>query len=478
LAQAGLAQALTLGRELRTGPTMTTRSLPLAVLCAACCYAAAASGQECWGMGETCGDDARCSGMDTRCGDRSECSGSSSRCGANSVCSGIDSQCGPGSQCSGLGAQCAGGGQQEQSEGEKPMHFKKMKPMHFKKMKPMHFKKMKPMHFKKMKPMHFKKMKPMHFKKMHFKKTKTEQPQQVFVHGCDQGDVCSGRPDAAQSNGVTVCCQEGCGKCSASTSQSGDVLTATCVCSGSSPAPMKPMHFKPMKPMKPMHFKPMKPMKPMHFKPMKPMKPMHFKPMKPMHFEPVKTEQPQKVFVHGCDQGDVCSGRPDAAQSNGVTVCCQEGCGKCSASTSQSGDVLTATCVCSAPAATTTEQPEQPKPVKAMGCEMGDVCTGRPGAAQTAGMDLCCPESCPSCMVYGEQQGGELTAMCMCLLSAELAEEPSEPRAGAEARARGLPAAATFAAAALTLGAGCAWALAVVAGRLRPCEARQPLLSA
>ena len=383
-------------------------------------------------MGETCGDDARCSGMDTRCGDRSECSGSSSRCGANSVCSGIDSQCGPGSQCSGLGAQCAGGGQQEQSEGVKPMHFKKMKPMHFKKMKPMHF------------------------KKMHFKKTKTEQPQKVFVHGCDQGDVCSGRPDAAQSNGVTVCCQEGCGKCSASTSQSGDVLTATCVCSGSSPAPMKPMHFKPMKPMKP----------------------MHFKPMKPMHFKPVKTEQPQKVFVHGCDQGDVCSGRPDAAQSNGVTVCCQEGCGKCSASTSQSGDVLTATCVCSAPAATTTQQPEQPKPVKAMGCEMGDVCTGRPGAAQTAGMDLCCPESCPSCMVYGEQQGSELTAMCMCLLSVELAEEPSGARAGAEARARGLPAAATFAAAAVILGAGCAWALAVVAGRLRPCEARQPLLSA
>ncbi|CAK0849590.1 unnamed protein product [Prorocentrum cordatum] len=177
---------------------MTTRSLPL-VLCAACCYVAAASGQECWGMGETCGDDARCSGMDTRCGDRSECSGSSSTCGANSICSGIGSQCGPGSQCTGLGSLCAGGGQQAQSESEGPMHFKPMQPMHF--------------------------------KKMHFEPMKTEKPQKVFVHGCDQGDVCSGRPDAAQSNGVTVCCQEGCAECSASTSQSGNELTATCVCS-------------------------------------------------------------------------------------------------------------------------------------------------------------------------------------------------------------------------------------------------------
>ncbi|CAK0849593.1 unnamed protein product [Prorocentrum cordatum] len=305
---------------------MTTRSLPL-VLCAACCYVAAASGQECWGMGETCGDDARCSGMDTRCGDRSECSGSSSTCGANSICSGIGSQCGPGSQCTGLGSLCAGGGQQAQSESEGPMHFKPMQPMHFKK----------------------------------------------------------------------------------------------------------------------------------------------------MHFEPMKTEKPQKVFVHGCDQGDVCSGRPDAAQSNGVTVCCQEGCAECSASTSQSGNELTATCVCSALEATTTEQPKPQ--VKAMGCEMGSVCRGRPGAAQTAGMELCCPESCANCMVYGELQGGDLTEMCMCALTSELTEEPREPKARAdEGCAWGLSDAVTLAA--LTLGAGCVWALVAAGRKLRPCAAREPLLSA
>jgi len=298
---------------------------------------------------------------------------------------------------------------------------------------------------------------------MHFEPMKTEKPQKVFVHGCDQGDVCSGRPDAAQSNGVTVCCQEGCAECSASTSQSGNELTATCVCS----ALAEGGHQQQMQESSEE--------KPMDFKPMKPMQPMHFKPMKPMHFEPMKTEKPQKVFVHGCDQGDVCSGRPDAAQSNGVTVCCQEGCAECSASTSQSGNELTATCVCSALEATTTEQPKPQ--VKAMGCEMGSVCRGRPGAAQTAGMELCCPESCANCMVYGELQGGDLTEMCMCALTSELTEEPREPKARAdEGCAWGLSDAVTLAA--LTLGAGCVWALVAAGRKLRPCAAREPLLSA
>eukprot|EP00425_Heterocapsa_triquetra_P000349 CAMPEP_0195056440 /NCGR_PEP_ID=MMETSP0448-20130528/4836_1 /TAXON_ID=66468 /ORGANISM="Heterocapsa triquestra, Strain CCMP 448" /LENGTH=54 /DNA_ID=CAMNT_0040086263 /DNA_START=69 /DNA_END=230 /DNA_ORIENTATION=+ len=52
---------------------------PLTMLLAAFCVAAApwlARGfvQECWSMGETCGDESRCTGMGTHCGDRSECS--------------------------------------------------------------------------------------------------------------------------------------------------------------------------------------------------------------------------------------------------------------------------------------------------------------------------------------------------------------------------------------------------------------------
>jgi len=73
--------------------------------------------------------------------------------------------------------------------------------------------------------------------------------------------------------------------------------------------------------------------------------------------------------------------------------------------------------------------------VNAKGCEMGSACQGRPGAAQAGGMAFCCPEGCAHCMVYGAQQDGVLTAMCMCGLTSELAQEPEEPEARAEPEA-------------------------------------------
>lgn len=282
-------------------------------------------------MGERCGDDALCSGMGAHCGDRSECSGSSTTCGASSVCTGIGSVCGPGSQCSGLGTRCAGGsakaagGQwQQQSSSKKKSH------------------------------------------------------------------------DSWGS-----------------------------------------MKWKPMK------------------------------------WKPMKEEAPAHVYVHGCDQGEVCSGRPGAAQSNGVTMCCKAGCQDCEASTSQSNDVLTGTCVCNDPkpaAAPAPAAPAGPK-VNAQGCETGSVCQGRPGAAEANGMAFCCPDHCSQCNVFGQESGGVLTAMCMCDGQA-LAEEPASVPVG--------PSGALPPSLAIGLAASTILLSAVVVGRRalgeRP-EGRQPLLA-
>jgi len=198
--------------------------------------------QECWSMGETCGDESRCTGMGTHCGDRSECSGSSTTCGAASICSGMDSRCGPGSQCTGLGAECEGGSAPAQQQDD----------------------------------------------------DSTAQPATVLVYGCDQGDVCSGRSGAAQSNGVTVCCKAGCGDCSASTSQSGDVLTATCVCN-----------------------------------------------------DPQTTKKPEVPASAGvCETGDACMGRPGAASAMGEAFCCPASCAQCTVSGRMIGGSLKAQCQC------------------------------------------------------------------------------------------------------------------------------------
>lgn len=184
-------------------------------------------------------------------------------------------------------------------------------------------------------------------------------PTQVHLHGCSRDGACEGHSGTSESNGLVMCCSEDCEDCSISTSQTGSVLTGTCVCgslelvlaeSAREPPPGRPggrseaeqEAAEPSLP--PMAMDPVPPMRPMA--PMAPMKPM--KPMKPM--EPMKPPAPApaaaRVHLHGCAMDGACEGRSSTAESNGVVLCCREDCEDCAISTSQSGSVLTATCVC------------------------------------------------------------------------------------------------------------------------------------
>lgn len=210
-----------------------------------------------------------CSWIGQTCGDGACCTGMDTRCGSNSVCSGMNSHCGPGSQCTGLGSQCESGEPEQPEQPEQPQH----------------------------------------------------QPPQVQADGCETGNVCVGRPGAAQAMGLPFCCQDDCEVCSVSGSQAGSVFKAACVCSRiTQPTTMAPFHMVPMT-----------------------MAPWHT-----MTMAPWSHPSSSNIEVHaiGCDTGDACNGRASASESNGVQTCCAEACPDCSMSTSQVGSVLTATCVC------------------------------------------------------------------------------------------------------------------------------------